>query len=200
MIRRSWLFVLLIVLASGCSVKDTPTVLKQGPLPDEGNICRIAVLPFVNQTSYQQGDDIFARVFASELVNKGGYQVAQEGDIRKFYQQMQLLPTQVPSVEQLRALADLLDVQVIVAGAVVEMRDKSELGQILDPSVAVIARIIEGGSGRTLWASYIRREGNQYRKIMHFGLVNSITSLASHSSAEIVAEWQKQGFKKCTEQ
>jgi TolB-like protein len=197
---RIWLLLLCLGLASACSFKDKPTVLKQGPLPEAGEICRIAVLPFVNQTAYKQGDDIFARVFISELVNKGGYRVAQEGDVRKFYQQMALLPTQGPSVEQLRALADLLDVQVIVAGTVVEMQDKSRYGQRLDPSVAVIVRIIEGSSGRTLWASYIRREGSQYRRIMHFGLVNSLTSLARHASAEIVAEWQKQGFKKCTEQ
>lgn len=197
---RIWLCVLWLGLASACSLKDTPTVLKQGALPDQGKICRIAVLPFVNQTAYKQGDDIFARVFVSELVNKGGYQIAQEGDVRKFYQQMQLLPTQGPSVEQLRAMADLLDVQVIVAGTVVEMQEKSKYGQRLDPSVAVIVRIIEGVSGRTLWASYIRREGKQYRKVMHFGLVNSLTSLARHSSAEIVAEWQKQGFQKCSEQ
>lgn len=200
MSRRIWLFILLLGFAAACSIKQKPTVLKQGALPDEGKICRIVVLPFLNQTNYTQADDILARVFISELVNKGDYQVAQEGDVRKFYQQMRLIPTQVPSVEQLRALADLLDAQVVISGTVVEMRDKSESGQRLDPSLAIIVRIIEGSSGRTLWASYIRREGKQYRKIMHFGLVNSVTSLASHVFAEIVAEWQKQGFKKCTEQ
>lgn len=197
---RIWLFVFLLGFASACSFREKPTVLKQGALPDEGKICRIVVLPFVNQTGYPQADDILARVFISELVNKGGYQVAQEGDVRKFYQQMQLVPIQIPSVEQLRALADLLDAQVVISGTVVEMRGKSEVGQSLDPSLAVIFRVIEGSSGRTLWASYIRREGKQYRKIMHFGLINSLTSLASHASAEILAEWQKQGFKKCTEQ
>jgi TolB-like protein len=190
----------LFVMVSSCSFKDSPTVLKQGPLPDGGKICRVAVLPFFNQAGYKQADDIFSRVFVSVLTNSGNYQVAQEGDVRKFYQQMQVLPNQMLGVEQLRALADMLGVQVIIAGTVVEMQDKSGFGQQLDPSIAVVVRVIEGASGRTLWATYNRREGRQYRQIMHFGLVNSVTSLAKHVSAEIVEAWHKEGFLKCTEQ
>lgn len=194
-----WLSVCFFVMVSSCSFKDAPTVLKQGPLPDGGRICRVAVLPFFNQTGYKQADDIFSRVFVSELTNAGNYQVAQEGDVRKFYQQMRVLPNQALGVEQLRAMADMLGVQIIIAGTVVEMQDKSGNNQRLDPSIAVVLRIIEGSSGRTLWATYSRREGLQYRQIMHFGLVNSVTSLAKHVSAEIVEAWHKEGFLKCVE-
>lgn len=197
---RNIFIVFCLLFLTACSVKDAPSVLKQGPLPDAGNICRVAVLPFTNQTDYKQADDIFARVFVSELTNSGNYLIAQEGDVRKFYQQMQVLPNQLPTVEQLRALADRLGAQVLVSGIIVEMKDKSDAGQRLDPSLAVIVRIIEGESGRTLWATYNRREGSQYRKIMHFGLVNSVTLLAKNVSAEIVAAWHNEGFRKCTEQ
>ncbi|NTV13059.1 MAG: hypothetical protein HGA96_03860 [Desulfobulbaceae bacterium] len=174
--------------------------MKQGNIPDGGNICRVAVLPFINQTDYKQADDIFARVFVSELVNSGNYQMAQEGDVRKFLQQMQVLPSQIPDVEQLRAMADRLGVQVVISGTITEMKDSSEYGQRLEPSLAVVIRIMEGDSGRTLWSTYTRREGQQYRKIMHFGLVNSLTSLSKHVSAEIVESWHKEGFFKCIEQ
>lgn len=203
-IRRSFSrhfpVIFLLTLLCACSVKEPPTVLKQGALPDGGNICRIAVLPFVNQTGYKEADDIIARVFVSELVNSGNYQVAQEGDVRKFLQQMQVLPNQTPDSEQLRAMADRLGAQVVISGTVTEMNDKSEYGQQLEPSVAVVIRVIEGEFGRTLWSTYSRREGQQYRKIMHFGLVNSLTSLAKNVSAEIVEAWHKEGFLKCTEQ
>lgn len=194
------MFLGFVVMVTSCSFKEPPTVLKQGPLPDGGKICRVAVLPFFNQTGYKQADDMFSRVFVSELTNNGNYQVAQEGDVRKFYQQMHVLPNQVLGVEQLRALADMLGVQVIIAGTVMEMQDKSDFDQRLDPSIAVVLRIIEGSSGRTLWVTYNRREGIQYRQIMHFGLVNSLTSLAKHVSSEIVEAWNKEGFIKCTEQ
>lgn len=200
MTRRICLSLCVWLLVSACSLKDSPTVLKQGPLPDGGKICRVAVLPFINQTEYREGDDIFGRVFISELVNSGNYQVAQEGDVRKFYQQMKMLPNRALSGEQLRALADMLGVQIVVAGTIVEMQDKGRFGQRLDPSIAVVSRIIEGASGRTLWVTYNRREGMQYRQIMHFGLVNSVTSLARRVSAEILEAWHKEGFLKCVEQ
>lgn len=196
--NRRFSYLLLIMLLSSCAFKQPPTILKQGPLPG-GDICRIAVLPFVNQTAYREADDIFARVFVSELVNSGNYQVSQEGDVRKFLQQMQILPSQVPDIEQLRAMADRLGAQVVISGTITEMKDTSEYGQHLEPSVAVVIRVIDGDSGRTLWSTYSRREGQQYRRIMHFGMVNSITSLAKNVSSEIVEAWHREGFKKCIE-
>ncbi len=198
--KRNWPRVLLFGLLCSCSFKEPPSVLKQGPLPDGGKICRVAVLPFVNQTSFIQADDIFSRVFVSELVNSGNYQAAQEGDVRKFLQQMQVLPNHVPDIEQLRAMADRLGAQVVISGTITEMKDKNEYGQQLEPSMAVVVRVVDGDSGRTLWTTYSRREGQQYRKIMHFGLVNSVASLAKHVSAEIVESWHREGFLKCTEQ
>jgi len=198
--KRRCFSVLLMAMLCSCSGKEPPTVLKQGFLPDGGNICRVAVLPFVNQTSYVQADGIFSRVFVSELVNSGNYQVAQEGDVRKFLQQMQVLPNQAPDIEQLRAMADRLGAQVVISGTITEMKESGELGDRLEPSLAVVVRVIDGDSGRTLWSTYNRREGQQYRTLMHFGKVNSVTSLAKHVSAELVESWHKEGFFKCTEQ
>lgn len=199
-LKKFGLCLMIFGVLCSCSVKEPPTVLKQGSLPDGGNICRVAVLPFVNQTGFMQADDIFSRVFISELVNSGNYQVSQEGDVRKFLQQMRVLPNQAPDIEQLRAMADRLGVQVVISGTITEMKDKNEYGAQAEPSLAVVVRIIEGDSGRTLWTTYSRREGQQYRKVMHFGLVNSVTSLAKHVSAEIVESWHKEGFLKCTDQ
>lgn len=197
---RNWLCLGLLILISACAFKPAPTILKQAPLPEGGKICRIAVLPFINQTKFSQAEVVFARVFVSELTNSGDYQVAQEGDVRKFYQQMRVLPNKMLASEQLRAMADMLGAQVIISGTVLEMQEQNDSGPRLDPSISVVIRIIEGASGRTIWSTYNRREGVQYRQIMHFGLVNSVTSLAKHVSAEIVEAWHKEGFLKCTEQ
>ncbi|MBU0481023.1 MAG: hypothetical protein KKG47_07975 [Proteobacteria bacterium] len=172
--------------------------MKMAPLPDDGLICRVAVLPFANEASYSQADNIFGRVFVSELINTG-FLLSQEGDVRKILKQMMVIPGLMPSVEQLRAIADRLGVQVIVIGSVVEMRDKDRYGQKLDPSAAVILRIIEADSGRTLWTTYARREGKEYRKVMHFGLINSVTALSEKMAAEIIETWFEGGVKKCAE-
>jgi TolB-like protein len=180
-------------------MRDAPVVMEMIKLPFDGEICRIAVLPFTNQIDYKQGGDVFTRVFTSELITKGNYFVSQEGDVRKILQQMRMLPGETLSSEQIRALADRLGTQIVITGAVLEMRDKIKYGKKLDPSVAVVVRIMEASSGRTLWTTYNRAEGHQYRILMHFGVVNSINALAKKTSAEILDAWQKKGFKECTE-
>lgn len=190
--------VVLTALTSSCSFREPPVLMKMAPLPDDGLICRVAVLPFANEASYSQADNIFGRVFVSELINTG-FLLSQEGDVRKILKQMMVIPGLMPSVEQLRAIADRLGVQVIVIGSVVEMRDKDRYGQKLDPSAAVILRIIEADSGRTLWTTYARREGKEYRKVMHFGLINSVTALSEKMAAEIIETWFEGGVKKCAE-
>ena len=192
-------FVLLPLLLSSCAMREAPVIMAMAELPFGGEICRIAVLPFTNQIDYNMAGTVFTRVFTSELIGKGNYIVAQEGDVRKIFKQMRLLPGETLSSEQLRALADRLGVQVVITGAVLEMRDKIKYGRKLDPSVAVVIRIMEASSGRMIWTTYNRTEGSDYRLIMHFGVVNSINELAKRSSDEILKAWQKKGFKECTD-
>jgi TolB-like protein len=187
------------LLLWSCAVREPPIIMKMADLPLGGDICRIAVLPFTNQTDYRMADTIYTRVFTSELIGKSNYIVSQEGDVRNILNQLRMLPGEVLSSEQLRALADRLGVQVVITGAVLEMRDKIRYGQRLDPSLAVVVRILEASSGRTIWTTYNRSEGNQYRIVMHFGLINSINALAQRSAAEIFEAWEKKGFKECPE-
>lgn len=187
----------LLMLLAGCAVKDSPSLLKLHQLPDDGRICRAAVLPFANQTDYPQGGAIVGKMFASELAEVGGVVLAPEGDIRKVLMQMQIVPGGVPPIELVRALADRLDAQVVITGTVVEMGDKLLGSQELNPSLAVIVRILESDSGRTMWTTYNRREGQDYGVIMHFGVINSVTELAKITSNEIVLKWFEEGMQKC---
>ena len=107
-----------------CSLKNAPVILKMAPLPQDGNVCKIAVLPFANETLYPQADKVFGKVFISELIGTGDFLLSQEGDVRRTLKQMSIIPGHMPSVEQLRAVADRLGVQVVVFGTVVEMKDK----------------------------------------------------------------------------
>jgi TolB-like protein len=194
------LILLLTLLLGSCALfREPPVVLKMAELPLEGNVCRIAVLPFTNQTEYNMADTLFNRVFVSELIEKGHYLVAQEGDIRRILLQMRVLPGEQLSSEQIRAVADRLGAQIVISGAVLEMRDKIGYGRRLDPSLAVVLRIMEAASGRTLWVTYNRAEGRDYRNIMHFGVINSVATLAQQVSVEILKVWENEGLKECTE-
>lgn len=196
-----WLVTIPLLLLTLCSCGGVikPVVLKSGDLPFGGNICRIAVLPLTNQTKHPTIERIFGRVFVSELIAKGNYQIAHEGDVRRILTQMRMLPGSQLSSEQIRGLADRLSVQAVISGAVLEVRSTGGNAYDLNPSMAVILRILEASSGRTIWATYNRSEGSDYRLVMHFGLINSVSALAKKISAEIIDVWEKEGFKKCTE-
>jgi len=173
--------------------------MKMAPLPGDGKICEVAVLPFANQTRYSGGSQLMTGVFISELISNEIGQVALEGDVRKILMQLRVLPGQTPNIDQLKALADRLGVQLVIIGEIMEMRDKDKYGRRLDPVLAVIVRIVEADSGRRLWTTYLRREGRDYQKIMHWGLENTITGLSERVTKEILTAWRDGGLHKCEE-
>ena len=193
-------FVLMagLFLLAGCGLRP-PMVMKQAPLPDGGKVCRVAVLPFANQSGYPLGDTLFYRIFVAELLENGNYLVSQEGDVRKIYRQMRVVVGRTPDIEQVRALAGRLGAELVISGSVLEMRDKAKYGRTLEPSIAVVVRILDGESGRTLWTTFVRREGKDYRKALHFGVIHTVSALAKKVSSEILAAWLEEGLHKCSE-
>ena len=191
---------LLIALAtvasvSGClPTKSAPEVnlLTATPLP----ICRIAVLPFVNNTDYVQGGAIVTRIFVAELNRLGGFTVVQEGDVRRILRQMQIAPKESPGYEQRRVLADRLGVDAIVSGEIVAMHEEVNTKET-NPLLAVDLKLLAVGSNTPVITTYHSRRGEEYRKLMHFGMVNTMTSLAVMVSDEILEIWFAKGVKPC---
>lgn len=158
--------------------------------------CNIALLPFVNKSKFAQAEQIFYRIFMTELVGYGKWRIALEGDVRKIYRQLHLRPWEQPSPEQLRIIASRLGVERLIGGDVLAMDE--QLGkEFVNPSLEVQIRVYDGGTGRLLFATLHRREGSEYRTMMHFGLINSVTSLARRVTQEILVLWEKKGFGPC---
>ena len=87
-----------------------------------GPICRVAVLPFVNDSDFPLADAIVGKVFTTQLQESGDFLVNQEGDIVKVYQQQHILPGVAPTSEQLQIIANQLHAQLLISGIVLEMR------------------------------------------------------------------------------
>ena len=181
----------------GCGLP--PPNLQQLASVTQDNLCRVAVLPFNNETSYSQGEIIMYRVFVSELSQRGNFMITPEGDVRRILHQMHTVPGEEFNIEQIRILADRLQVQLLITANIIEM-DENMSSNRTNPTVAVIFRIVDADSGRILWVTYHRREGGQYRKIMHFGVVNTVTELVRRVSHEIVESWfTVGGLPQCTD-
>lgn len=184
----------LLCFAVGCS-SNQPILNKMATVLPE-DYCRIAVIPFVNETNFINGDIFFQKVFVAELIKKGEYLISQEGDVRKLFQQIKIYPGHTPDYEQLRIISDRLNVELIITGQINEMSEEI-LGRGINPTLAVLVQIYDAKTGTCLWSTYHRREGEQYRKLMHFGKINTVASLAQVMSQEMINKWFSEGFKKC---
>lgn len=193
--------ILLVLFAAGCAARlpggqQLPLPRQMQPLP-AGSICRVAVLPFVNDSDYPLADAIFGKVFAAQMRLAGNYQLVQEGDILKIYQQLRILPGDAPTPEQLQVVASRLDAQLLVGGKIIEMRENPGQHFSVNPVLAVDVQLHDGQSSEALWGIYHRRQGSDYRTAMHFGAKHTVTGLSQQVAVEIINLWLKKGLPRC---
>ena len=200
--KYRFLFIILFgFLGTGCGalLSDTdhlPIHQQAKPLP-QGPICRVAVLPFLNESDFPLGDAIFSKVFASQLQDSTNYFVIQEGDILKTYQQLHILPGEAPTLQQLHIIADRVNAQLLITGSVIEMRTQPAPNNTVNPMITVEIEILDGRSDRSLWTTLHKRDGFYYQKTMHFGIIHTITGLSKQMAVEIINLWHKKGLTQC---
>ena len=184
-----------LLLLVACS-SATPRLDRMEPLPANFT-CRVAVLPFMDKGGYPRGAELFYKVFSTELVSAAAFQVVQEGDVLDLYRQLTIFPSREPSLEQLRIIGSRLGVQLFIGGNILRMVERRS-GLDVATELTVVLHIYDGRTGRLLWETYYKRRGKDYRTIMHFGRINTITGLARRMSKDIINLWLEQGMNQCS--
>ena len=184
----------LVLFVSGCASKY-PVLDMVKPLPDSMT-CRVALLPFYYQGKFDQGRDIFYKAFYDALKNIGGFDIVQEGDLKKVYQQLRLYKGSIPDETHLQIIGNRLDAQLIILGEILRISEVDS-GSLVDTHMTAKATLYEASTGNVLWSTYHRRQGEEYRKIMHYGRVNTITGLSRRMATEIVKKWKEEGLNQC---
>lgn len=186
----------LLLFITGCASTSLPDLQRLKPIPAEP-VCRVAVLPFTSESDYPLAGTIAYKVFLAELNTSGNFKVTQEGDVHNLYQQLRIPYGQYPTQQQFQILANRLNVQLLYTGNVIEMRENpgSEGGG--NPVLAMRVDILDGHTADTLWSIYNHREGIDYQKTMHFGIINTIGGLCQQVSREIINLTFQQGLKQC---
>jgi hypothetical protein len=193
----SLLIISFAFIGISCSQKNA-SIEQIAPLPE--NICRVAVLPFLNQSGYRDGDILFYRVFDSEISRSGNFEIVPEGDIRRAFRQVRLTPgAKQPNYDQLRIMGDYLNADVLIAGNILQMEELTRSNESI-PYITVRLELLDAKTGKTIWSIYHVRNGSQFRKVMHFGVINTVTQLAKQMTNEIMLQWSSKGFiAQCTE-
>jgi hypothetical protein len=190
------MLLLSLPLFSGCAGSGAPQHRQMAALPS-GAVCRVAVLPFVNDSDFLNADAVLAKVLSARLQDSTDYLLAQDGDVLKAYRQLGLLPGRVPDLEQLQIIADRVDARLLISGIVLEMReDRGDHGSV-NPVIVLEVQIRDGRSGEVLWTTFHRRQGADYKKTMHFGSIHTITGLSRRMVDEVITLWLKKGLTQC---
>jgi hypothetical protein len=183
-------------ILAGCA-DDVPRLHKMGALPADAS-CSVAILPFVDRGHFPNGANLLYKVMTSELVSSDKIKLVNEGDILKVYQQLNIFPTRMPDQEQMKIISNRLGVKLFIAGDILRMAERPS-GRQVNTELTVIVRMYEGPTGNLVWGTYHKRRGLDYRKILHFGRINTITGLTRQVVDEILELWFEEGMTACSE-
>ena len=188
------LFLALFLLLTGCAEKY-PRLEVIAPLPDNPS-CRVAILPFAYQGDFPRGENILYKIFIAEMAAVSGFDVVAEGDVLQLYKQFRLFPQDQPNEEQLRLLAQRLGAETLVLGNILRMVEMDS-GDEVSTELTLVLNLHEGASGKLLWSTYHKRRGEDYRNVLHYGRVNTMSGLARRMTNEIISIWIENGMKQC---
>ncbi len=185
-----------LVVLGGCA--GSKPYLQEFKVVAPVRACSVGVLPLINRSGYGQGDRVLYRVLLSELVNQRPWRLALEGDVLAIYRELRLRPWVQPSPEQMKIIASRLGVDILVGGEILEMEEKVE-GKRVNPRIKIQLQVYNGKDGTLLWATYHSRQGADYRKVMHFGLSNTVSQLGKKIIQEILKLWEEEELLACSD-
>jgi len=188
----------MLLILTSCA-RQVPVVHELSPMP-EGAACRVTVLPLIDKSTYPMGGSVLYKILLTELVASGNFKVVDEGDVLELYRQFRIFPNQQPTSEQLKMIGGRLGSSLFIGGDLLEMDERraaGRAGDFLETEMAFVLRLYDGTTGNELWTTYHRRRGKDYQQVLHFGRINSITSLAKMMSREILTKWLEQGMQPC---
>ncbi|MCK4621431.1 MAG: hypothetical protein KAT62_04365 [Desulfuromonadales bacterium] len=193
---RFFFLLFLTAILSGCfGAQQLQTRMMATAQPD--SVCRMAVLPFDNWTNEEQAGVVAQRIFYGALVNSGAFEVRPEGDVSLFRLRHRLAPGALLGKFHFTDLQEKLQIDAIVQGRLTEVGSISGRGADEVPVVAMQLQVYDVRRGELLLSTFHHRWGDDYRKVMHFGTVTTLTGLFDRMSDEIIADWIERGLGNC---
>ena len=178
----------LILCLNGCtSLPEVDITHPQFEPP-----CKVAIIPFGNQTKDPTISRILYRILLSQLVQTKTFQVIPEGEVRQFMLVNRIFPGQPLSPEKLRLLSQKSGADAVIGGEVLQVVNKRG-----DVQLAFNIWVRDAHTGKLLWWTHHRRTGKEYQKILHFGRIYTITGLANRMIVEVLKEWREKGLTGC---
>jgi len=147
--------VLGFILLMGC--RSGPTVYIH-PNADFSVIKKVAVLPFENLTQDRFAGDKVQKIFTTEFLSLGAFEVAEPGQVLRVLANERIENVSALSAPEIKKVGEGLGAQALIFGSVVDF-GSTQVGANPSPEVTVQLRLVETQSGITLWSVSHTRSG-----------------------------------------
>ncbi len=151
---------LLVALLSGafigCAANRATSFLH--PEYDFSQVERIAVVPFENLSSEQGTASYVSRVFLTELLATGAFDVVEPGEVTRVVGAQSASRSAELTYDQIKKVGSELNVQAVIFGTVGESADLRSSG-VSGHIISLNVRMVEVTNGSTVWSAVVNSGG-----------------------------------------
>lgn len=147
---------LLLLLAVACRSGGSAPYLH--PNADLGALKTVAVLPFDNLTQERAAGEKVQKIFLTELLSMGLFEVVEPGLVTKTLRAERIESAEGLAPADVQRIGKALKADALFVGTVVDFAD-TRTGTTPTPEVTLQARLVETQSGVTIWSSNRSRGG-----------------------------------------
>lgn len=147
----------LLALLSGCA-KSTQKGVFFNELVDFASIQTVAVMPFQNLTDTEDAAERARDVFMGMLLATEAVYVLPPGEVFRGISRASMIDPVIPSIEEIKSLAGILEVDVVVTGTLREyqlVRAGASMANIISLSL----QMIETETGTIIWSASSTKGG-----------------------------------------
>lgn len=150
---------ILLGVLSGCA--ESPPLQKGvffNELVDFASIQTVAVLPFQNLADDEDAGERVRDVFSGMLLATEAVYVLPPGEVHRAISRVGVVNPAAPSIEEIKSLAGILDVDVVITGVVREY-DVVRSGTVTANMISLSLQMIETQTGTIIWSASSTRGG-----------------------------------------
>jgi TolB-like protein len=145
-----------LLLLTSCATGGTTQYVH--PNVDLAAVKTVAVLPFENLSQERTAGDKVHKVFVTELLATGAFEVVEPGQVLKTLRAERSESTEALGPAELKRVGQALKADGLFMGSVVDFADNRS-GSTPAPEVTIQLRLVEVESGVTVWSTSRTKSG-----------------------------------------
>lgn len=184
-----------VCFLAGCA--PAPDSVYTVPKP-QTRLCRVALLPLLNESEDFTATALCYRTMLTELMAAPEVQISNPTDMKNILRRREIFPSSIyaASPQVLEEIAAELDVDGYIRGKILtyEQRHVGRSGKV--PYISLQLELLQT-DGSLVSQLFYARSGDEYRSLMHYGVIRTYTGLLARMMEEIIQRWDEQGQIGC---